>query len=453
LPINQFISNVEGIEWPAVTSPRGAQVLALVHQLNISQWWSTDDLHRHQFKQLSHLLKYAFEHVPFYQQRMKKSGFDSTNFDIDAFRKLPLLTRRDLQTQNLLSNRIIESHGNVLQTQTSGSTGEPVKFARSEITELYWDAFNLRELDWHRRDLSGRYAAIRASAKVGETGPILLPDWGGVTGGIFQTGPAGWMSITMPVPAQVDWLTKFNPDYLLTFPSNALAILEYCAQHKIKPSRLKQLITISETVTPELREASQKVWQVPLIDSYSCQEVGLIASQCPENDHYHIQSENVFIEILKQDGSACLPGETGRVVITSLHNFAAPLIRYQIRDYAEVGAPCSCGRGLPVLKRILGRERNMMSLPDGSKCWPKTGFHAYSEIAPAVTQFQFVQHSVTEIEVLLAVTQPLSMEEESNLRSHILSALDYPFDIRFTFKSTLPRTSGGKFEDFISLVN
>ena len=77
---------------------------------------------------------------------------------------------------------------------------------------------------------------------------------------------------------------------------------------------------------------------------YSSQEVGYIALQCPENESYHIQAENVLVEILDDDGLPCEPGEVGRVVVTALHNLATPLLRYDIGDYAEVGSPCSCGR-------------------------------------------------------------------------------------------------------------
>ena len=55
------------------------------------------------------------------------------------------------------------------------------------------------------------------------------------------------------------------------------------------------------------------------------------------------------------------------MVITDLHNFAMPLIRYEIGDYAEAGDLCPCGRGLPVITRIVGRVHNMLTLPSGEQ--------------------------------------------------------------------------------------
>ena len=93
-------------------------------------------------------------------------------------------------------------------------------------------------------------------------------------------------------------------------------------------------------------------------------------------------AESVLVEILNDDGTPCAPGEIGRVVVTALQNFATPLIRYEVGDYAEASAPCPCGRGLPVIRRIMGRVRNLLVLPDGKKIWPAFGSRGLTEIAP-----------------------------------------------------------------------
>ena len=123
---------------------------------------------------------------------------------------------------------------------------------------------------------------------------------------------------------------------------------------------LREVRTLGEASTPDLRALCREAWGVPLVDVYSAEEVGYIALQCPEHEHYHVQAESVLVEILDERGAPAPPGETGRVVVTDLHNFAMPLVRYEIGDYAEVGEPCACGRGLPVLRRIVGRVRNML---------------------------------------------------------------------------------------------
>ncbi len=184
---------------------------------------------------------------------------------------------------------------------------------------------------------------------------------------------------------------------------------------------------------------------------YTTQEAGYLALQCPEHPHYHVQSENVILEILDENGRPCAAGESGRVVITDLHNFATPVIRYDIGDFAEAGASCDCGRGLPVIAKIIGRQRNMIILPDGSSRWPLTGYEEFNKIAP-VRQFQMVQKTRQDVEVKLVVGRALSTPEEERLKHLINSKLGYAFALEFSYHDNIARSAGGKFEDFISLV-
>jgi phenylacetate-CoA ligase len=138
-------------------------------------------------------------------------------------------------------------------------------------------------------------------------------------------------------------------------------------------------------------------------------------------------------------------------VVTTLHNFAMPLIRYEIGDYAEVGKPCECGRGLPVLNRILGRQRNMLVFPDGEKRWPVFGINDLAQDLPFV-QYQFIQKKPNLLEARLVVERILNKDEEARFINSVHQYLNYPFSIEFTYLDNIPRSKGGKFEDFISEV-
>jgi len=424
----------------------------MLYQLDQSQWWGPEQLRACQYRQLQRLLQHAYRTVPLYRQRLERANVDPAHpLDDEQWSRLPVLTRQDLQQQDLRSQKVPPRHGRTYVTQTSGSTGQPVKITGTEITQFFWKAFTLREHQWHQRDFRGRLASIRAPIESEDA--VLSDSWGSPVADVYATGPAGSLGVKTVVSKQVDWLREFNPDYLLTYPSNLLAIIEYCEEHGIRFPSLREVRTISETVTDRLRESCARCWQVPLTDVYSSQEVGYITLQCPNYpDRMHVQSENVLVEILNDRDQLCAVGKVGRVVVTSLNNYATPLLRYALRDYAEAGEPCPCGRGLPVINRILGRERNMLILPNGEKRWPLTGYQQYGEIAPAISQFQFIQHSLQQVEVKLVVTRPLGEGEETALKSHIQSSLGHPFDIQLSYHDNIPRTASGKFEEFISRI-
>jgi phenylacetate-CoA ligase len=185
---------------------------------------------------------------------------------------------------------------------------------------------------------------------------------------------------------------------------------------------------------------------------YSSQEVGYIALQCPDSDRYHVQAENVLVEILDDAGQPCPTGQIGRVVVTALHNFALPLLRYDIGDFAEPAPRCVCGRGLPALERIVGRQRNMLRLPSGERRWPSIELANTSAVTdfPPIHQFQLIQRSLKSLELLLVALRPLTPAEEEKLRGWVLAAAGYPFEVAIRYVDSIPRGAQGKFEDFRS---
>jgi phenylacetate-CoA ligase len=180
---------------------------------------------------------------------------------------------------------------------------------------------------------------------------------------------------------------------------------------------------------------------------YTTNEVGYVALQCPISGLYHVQSENVLVEVIADSGQPCTAGETGRVVVTSLHNFAMPLIRYDLGDYATVGGPCSCGRTLPTLERIIGRTRNMLKLPGGRTIWP--GFPMDTLVRlDAILELRMIQHSLEEIEIELVLARALTPTEETTLADAVRTRLRHPFHIRLTPVERIERGPGHKREDF-----
>jgi phenylacetate-CoA ligase len=253
------------------------------------------------------------------------------------------------------------------------------------------------------------------------------------------------------VRQQLRWLQEYQPVYLLSLPSNLRELLRLCEQEGVDFPDLQQVRCFGETVTAELREHVRRVWGVGLSDIYSSQEVGYMALQCPEHEHYHVQAETMYLEVLDEKGKPCSPGEIGRVVVTPLHNFAMPLLRYEVGDYAEVGEACPCGRGLPVLKRIVGRTRNMARTPEGRCYWPSFPLEDWLDVAN-IHQFQLRQIAIDRIEVLLAMDGELSSQQAKLLEQRLQHSLNYPFKLDFRYVDAIPAQKNGKYEDFVSLL-
>lgn len=456
-PVTIPHSVVPGIAWPALPDARAVSLLALLQQFDLSQGWPPELLRERQWRQAQRLLAHACQTSAAYRERFAAAGLPGDGrIAQDQWSRVPVLSRAELQADYaaLRSSRVPADHGAVAEDQTSGSTGRPVRFAKTALADLFWRAFTLRDHLWHGRDFSRTLAVIRAYPK----GQAQAPEgarrngWGEATDGVYPTGPARLLSIETDVERQLDWLLRQDAEYLLTYPTNLRALVQLSRERGVVPARLSEVRTVSESLDADLRALVRDAWNVPLTDMYTTREAGYLALQCPQHAHYHVMAEGVLLEVLDAENRPCAPGGIGRVVVTVLHNFALPLIRYAIGDYAEVGGPCPCGRGLPVLTRILGRSRNMLMLPDGSRHWPRFGYAGFAGIAP-IRQLQLVQHSLEEIEARLVVAASLSPDQEVRLAAHLQESLGYPFRMRFTYMDSIPRSAGGKYEDVLSLID
>ena len=332
-----------------------------------------------------------------------------------------------------------------VEARTSGSTGAPVRVMKTQITALFWNALTLRDHLWHRRDLGRKLAVIRR----GRTGSAK--SWGAATTGLVETGECVMRDVQSDAEALLDWLASEAPGYLLTYPSIVVELAKASLRRGVRLAGLLEVRTLAEGLAPDTRALCQEAWGVPLVDMYSAEEVGYIALQCPRHEHYHVQAESLVVEILDERGQACPPGQVGRVVVTDLHNFAMPLIRYDIGDYAELGPACACGRGLPVLSRIAGRVRNMLVTADGKRFWPPLGSRKFIEVAP-VLQHQIAQKEYDLLEARLVTARPLDASQEGRLREMILAGMPPGMRLVFRYCQEIPRGAGGKFEDFVCEV-
>jgi len=439
---------MSAIAWPSLPDDVGAQLLAMQFQFDRSQWLSPQALHAAQDRQLDVLLPHAGKEVPYYRERWQASGIDPDRTSAKDFHTLPVIERHELNEHAAKFESLTcpPQHGKVYQDTTSGSLGVPLKFKATDLHSFFWHAFVMRDHLWHGRDFGAKMAIIRHGVK-----EATVPGWGGLLDRAVASGISASLPIMTDIGRQLEWLTEQAPAYLLSYPSNLRALLLLARQKGVQLPSLREVRTFGEYVTDDLPALARAVWSVPLTDAYSSQECGYIALQCPAAGGYHVMSENLRVEVLNSEGMPCTPGETGRVVVTTLHNFAMPLIRYAIGDFAEVGAACECRRGLPRLTRIMGRQRNLIRTPDGRRFWPVFGVYAWIAKV-ALNQLRVVQRRTDVLEMHYVRDHELEPEEIRVITEHVHQSLGWPFNLDWRRCDFIAAGPTGKFEDVICLL-
>lgn len=393
---------------------------------------------------LVNLLSHAIKTVPFYSNYKIPE-----DCDLDSLLKsLPIVTKSDLQqnSSQFKSSYVPESLRPTYEESSSGSTGKPLTVLKTTMQGQIDDIQVIHQLKLFDYDLMKKVVTIRADNETCNMDSWgLLPD-------MIETGYAATLNSSYPVSAQFYWLLEEDPSYLMTFPTNLKFLLKYSELIGSNPPSIEYINTTGEPVSKELREHAMRLWGAKIVDCYSAHEIGRIAFQCPDNDeNYHIQADAIIVEVLDENDEPCEPGEIGSLAITVLHSYAMPLIRYKNGDYAQLAEQCSCGCGWKTIKKIMGRTRNMITLPDGSKHWPSFPSEEWVAIDPNIKQFQLIQHDIGFIEIRI-VTEKLSIEQEDEICLMLNRRLKGEFQYTFNYLSEIEIGKNGKFEDFISEV-
>jgi phenylacetate-CoA ligase len=447
-----MISDNTDIVWPPIVHDYNATLVALVAYLKESERFPIKMIRAAQSAQLKKLIAHHYKNTPVFAERITAAGLQPEDIrGVTDLEKLPPIYKRDIQTSQsrFCCEQIPNSHKPIGEVKTSGSTGEPIAVMRTAVNQLMWEAMAIRDHQWNARKYDCRLAAIRANIFE----DIVQPAWGPPVSRLYPTGPSLGMNVSSDIDHIMEKLREFDPHFLVIHAGVLLEMVMTWEKTGFDLPNLRHVKNLGCMIPEGLRARLKALCGLEIEDNYSSSEVGGIAIQCREGGLLHILEETVYVEILREDGSPCTVGETGRVVVTDLHNFAAPMIRYDLGDYAEVGpARCRCGRTLTTITSVVGRDRNTFWRPDGSRFWPKAGMYELPKIVP-IRQWQIIQHELNHIEYKLVLDEPITDEQVEKIKQMAPRFLGYSPKITVTAQTmALPRSKNGKFEEAICLV-
>jgi phenylacetate-CoA ligase len=418
--------------------------------LEQTQWWSASRLHQWQVRRLVELVSHAREQVPYYAERLAGLPAGKARFE-EHWSAIPRLTKAGVRenAHRLRSRTFTSGHG-LARRSSSGSSGHPLTIVKEMRPRMALWAIKLRGFGWFKTEFGGKRMRLVAPSAGEPYGSVHhRRDWGSPLNSLYRTGAACQADVYLSIERQIELLDAEQPQYLITYPTNLQLLLTELRRRGRRLPSLSYVQTQGAQLDPEMRDECRAVLGVPLYDIYGATEGDWIAVQCPQQPHYHLQSELNFIEVLAEDGRPCRAGEVGRIVVTPFHSYAMPLLRYEMEDYAEVGEPCPCGRGLPVLRRILGRERSLLTLPNGEKRMAPFGTRIFAELS-AIRQFRMVQTGLARIEVRFVADRVLTGKESAHIIHALGNQLTPEFKVTLRRVDELPRSKSGKWLEFVS---
>ena len=410
---------------------------------------SAENLAAYQEDLVSDVIVHAARHVPFHRERLSILLRKDGSVDLSKWLQVPIMTRKDLEThyQDLVANQIPVSHGDVLTARTSASQGRPLLIKKTRLHDTALACASFRhgiafDMDWSRKLVLIR--AMSDSARRSPGAPARPTLWGPNWLPAEQRGERVPISVHMPVGEQLQLLRDKGPSYVNTSPTNAMAMAAEIARTGEEPPDIAAVLTVGEYVSEDLRAQCRRYLNCDVIDVFSTGECGIIASQCPDTGNYHMQPELTVLEVLKENGEPCRPGETGRVTATPLYNYALPLVRYQSEDYVTVGESCPCGRTAPVLSKILGRANHHFLLHDGRRVRPEPAAEEMRTYL-GFRRWQLAQTAPGRAELRVMDRDGDKPADHAGAVAYVESLFDGEVNVSPKNVMALGPTSGGKF--------
>ena len=318
------------------------------------------------FDKLSSLIKYASSNSDFWRDRLKSATSSSADELKSLLKEIPITTSRELQLisekMRILPPNIALSNYRIFHT--SGTTNQPKEVMKlASFHELLVSSSVVFEWLWHKRDVSLQVAAFRANKADNDKAPknLSLTYIGNPSNTVVRE------STHRTAPQLLDELEKIQPHFLYT---NGLMLRLMAIEQLRKPRQLKHLKevwSVSDLIESTTRSLIKQAFGVRVVDRYSTEEFGLIALQCPVDDHLHIFAPRFVVEVLDENDEEVEIGKPGRAIITSLTSKIQPLLRYEIGDILVLGSKCRGGYTWPIIEKILGRSRQTFKTKEGEE--------------------------------------------------------------------------------------
>ncbi len=382
-----------------------------------NQWLSLELVEDYQLRRLKVILNRAWERIPYYRNLFKSCDLHPNDIRCLAdLACLPTLSKQALrENREALVADDAADHGPI-PCSTSGTTGEPVRFFLDRHGQAQEFVYYWRHWGWAGFRLGSLFAELgshyfiareklcnRATHSQAHLRRLLL------NSNLICDAGCREMAET---------LRRHRPRFLKGVASALYFLALRFKLLGITDIHFEAVFSTGDLVTEMYRGVIESVFTCKLLDSYGHMERTIAVSQCLEGS-YHIHSDYGLLEIEEANQGGNPGTRLGRVVGTSLHNLAMPLIRYEVGDTVELfGEPrtCPCGRAFPLIKAVHGRHEDVVVTPDGRVI---TALFIIPKFVSGVRGIQFVQVAADRLEALVVPDQEWNCETAQLLTEYV----------------------------------
>jgi phenylacetate-CoA ligase len=406
-----------------------------------------------QTRRLQQMIRHAYRTVPFYRQTMDQLGLRPADFRTVAdLHRLPLIEPSQLRNHPLQFFSCAYSPEACVRLFSSGSTGEPRSAYHTMEAVLQNAAHGEREraaflpavgLGYgYRETVIG--AAVSADHVLQKT--VRTHTWVPPSLPIRRQ----YLSVLDPPEKNLSMINEFKPHIIHSLGSYIAMLFGYLKRGGAAFHKPRVITYSSDTLPETMRTVVEKEFGIPVFSAYEAIEALKIGFECEHHSGLHANIDLYPVRIVNEDGKDVPGGELGEVVISNLVNKATVLLNYRLGDLAGWEEECCpCGRSLPLLKQLAGRQDDSLRLPSGRVLHPLVAKSIFRDV-PEVWQYQIVHETPSRF---CANVVAAPMADRSALRARLLSrflqALDEEVRLEVRFVEAIDRTRSGKSRELV----
>ena len=414
-------------------------------RLLFSQYWPRRVLEHAQLKALKRAIAYATTHVPYYAAHPRWNSKEAANINaLSDLSLFPILTKAQVRDFNeSLTTEERPLRDALLSTKTGGSTGTSLSLKFNHDAQQHRNAAAMRSdmwAGWRPGDWTG---CLWGSPAYPEGLKQRLRN-------VLRDRLVYLDTMRLDEVSMRTFLRSMqrkHMDALFGHAHSLYILADFALKNGIRVPPPHAIVSTSMMLLASERARIEEAFKCKVTDRYGCEEVGLIASECEQHSGYHVCAEHIIVEILDEAGRPCAPGEIGRVIVTDLENRGMPLFRYEVGDLAAwAKTPCPCGRGLPTLERIVGRQADCLQRTDGSLVAGVSLVERTLLAIEGLAQLQLVQESERTLRAYAVLSSGASQEAVTRALSDALGK-DLGADIHLDIDvvARIPQEKNGKY--------
>ncbi len=399
---------------------------------------------------LTKLLAHCQQSVPYYRDWMQKVGKEQLwqQNPTAYLQKLPVLTKEIIR-QNSEQLKSQDLSQRQWQYNTSGgSTGEPIKLIQDREFKEYTSAIKLLYSHFAGRELGEPEIRLWGSER------DIFQNTLGWKAKLFNflSNTQHMNAFRMTPERMQSFLRSLNrqpPKLIIAYAQAIYELAKFAESENIQVISPGAIITSAGTLYPWMRQQIQTVFQCPVYNRYGSREVSDIACERPDFEGLWVAPWCNYIEIVDDNDNLVPEGTEGNILVTSLTNYAMPLIRYKIGD---IGSLSHDHPSEQVFKHISGRNVDMFVAQDGTLVDGEYFTHLFY-FKDWVKQFQIIQETSSKIAIKIIKSnsdyQPQELEEIIDKCQLVMGT---ECQIEFEFVGDIPTTASGKYRYTISKV-